>query len=111
MLTAVELASALKICERQVQRLVAAGMPWQPVGARSKRFDLDECRLWLRINYQCLSSQPKPGVMKYPSASIVKEYTDASRRAQVRVRPSEFKQSSSPPSTETAPRLSLVTQD
>lgn len=111
MLTEAEFAAAMHISTRQVQRYTAAGMPCQHVGVRSKRYDLAECRAWLNENHTCLSSQQKQAGTKSPSASTVKEYIAASRKARVRVKPSELKPNSSPPSTETAPRLSLVTQD
>lgn len=109
MLTEAQLAAELQISTRQVQRYTAAGMPCQPVGVRGKRYDLGECRNWLKDNYTCLSSQQKQGATKSPSASIVKEFTAAYRRAQVRVKPSESRQNSDQPSAETERRLSLVT--
>lgn len=111
MLTEAQIAAELQISTRQVQRYSAAGMPFQPVGVRGKRYDLTECRNWLKDNHTCLSSQAKLAGSKSPSASTVNEYIAASRKARVRVKPSELKPSSSLPSTETAPRLSLVTQD
>jgi hypothetical protein len=111
MLTEAQLAAELQISTRQVQRCAAAGMPAQPVGARSKRYDLAECRHWLRENHTCLSSQPKPAATKSQSALIVREYTAAFRRAQVRVKPSELKPSCDQPSAETGPRSSQATQD
>lgn len=111
MLTEAELAAELKISTRQVQRLTAAGMPYTPTGMRGKRYDLEECRSWLRNNPECLSNQQKQAATKSQSALIVKEYTAASRQARVRVKPSEWKPNSEQPSAETGPRLSLVTQD
>lgn len=98
MLTAAQLAAELQISERQVQRLSAAGMPCQPVGARGKRYVLDECRNWLRDNYSCLSNAHQQVAGTSTSASAVKEYTAAYRRAQVRVKPSESKPNSDQPS-------------
>lgn len=109
MLTEAQLAAELQISTRQVQRYTAAGMPCQPVGVRGKRYDMTECRNWLKDNYTCLSSQQKQGVTKSPSALIVKEFTAAYRRAQVRVRPSESKPSLDQHSADTERRLSLVT--
>jgi phage terminase Nu1 subunit (DNA packaging protein) len=109
MLTAAQLAAALSISERQVQRLAAAGMPVQPIGARGRRYDLEECRQWLRENHACLSNAQKPEAGKSLSASVVNAFTAASRQVQVRVRPSESRLKSDPPSDGSEPRLSLVT--
>ena len=89
MLTPAKLAAALDISERQVQRCVAAGMPFQPVGARGKRYDLDECKQWLRENHKCLSSVQKTGAGRSVSASAVNAFTAACRQVHLRVRPSE----------------------
>lgn len=111
MLTSSELALALRISERQVQRLTAEGMPFQPVGARHKRYELELCKAWLRENHSCLSKQQKQAASKSVSASAVNAFTDACRRVHLRVRPSESKPNSDQPSAGIEPRLSLVTQD
>lgn len=108
MLTAAQLAAALSISERQVQRLAAAGMPVQPIGSRGRRYDIDECRRWLRENHSCLSSAPKQEASRSLSASTVNAFTAASRRVQLRVRPSESKPSCDQPSEKSEPQLSLV---
>lgn len=110
-LTPAELAAALRISTRQVDRLVSAGMPCQPVGARGKRYDLHACKQWLKDNHQCLSNQQKPVAGRSVSASVVNAYTDASRRAHLRVKPSSLKQNSDQLSPEAERRLSLVTHD
>lgn len=51
MLTPAELAAHLRISERQVQRLAAAGMPRVPVGARTVRYDPAACTAWLQERY------------------------------------------------------------
>lgn len=50
LLTPAELAAHLRISERQVQRLAAAGMPRVPVGARGVRYDAAACAAWLQAN-------------------------------------------------------------
>lgn len=109
MLTPSELAVALRISERQVQRYTSAGMPCQPVGVRGKRYDLESCKDWLKDNYKCLSNQPKAEAGRSVSASAVNEFTAACRQAQLRVRPSSSKPSCDQPSHEAERRLSLVT--
>lgn len=88
-----ELAAHLSISTRQVQRLTASGMPAVPIGPRTVRYDAAACVAWLRANGEtisrCLSSQrPAVGGMSL-SASAASAYTDACRRAQLRVMPSE----------------------
>lgn len=111
MLTPAKLAAALDISERQVHRLTSAGMPCVPVGARGKRYDLEECKNWLKDNHTCLSNQQKPEAGRSVSASAVNAFTAAYRRAHLRVKPSSSKPNSDQPSQEVERRLSLVTQD
>jgi len=107
--TAADVASAFRISERQVQRLVQDGLPYTPIGKRGKRFDLDECRRWLREFYRCQSLDQKKAASKSLSASTIDAYTAVSRRVQVRAMPSESKPSSeSPPAS--AKLLSLATR-
>lgn len=109
MLNQTEAAAGLGISSRQLQRLMAAGLPFTPVGTRGKRFDLDECRTWLRANPTCLSSQPQQAATTCLSASTINAFTAGSRRVQVRVKPSESRPKSEQPSPGTSPSLSLVT--
>lgn len=110
MLTAAQLAAALGICERQVRRLAVAGMPSTPIGSRGRRYDQQECQQWLRENEQCLSNAPRKAATRSVSASAINAYTAASRRAQVRVTPSNWKPSSDEPSGMEPSPLSLVTR-
>lgn len=50
MLNRQQLCAALSISESTVRRLEQIGLPYVPVGARSHRYDLDECKEWLRVN-------------------------------------------------------------
>lgn len=111
MLTPAKLAAALDISERQVDRLTKAGLPFVPVGTRGKRYDLEECKNWLKDNHTCLSNQQKPEAGRSVSASAVNAFTAACRRAHTRVKPSTSKPNSEQPSPEVERRLSLVTQD
>lgn len=106
MLTATEVAAALRISTRQVQRL---GLPYTPVGKRGKRYDLAECQRHLRET-QCPSndSQTVRGMLR--SASGANDYIAACRQVHLRVTPSSSKPSSSQPSANGS-RPSLVTRD
>ena len=93
MLTIAEFAAHLRISVRQLQRLDAAGLPSTPVGARDKRYDAPVCIAWLQANRNaitaCLSSPRQKAATKSLSASAASAFTDASRRAQLRVMPSD----------------------
>jgi phage terminase Nu1 subunit (DNA packaging protein) len=89
-LTAAALAAALGISERQVQRLRAAGMPSLPIGSRGKRYDVEECKRWLR-EQKCQSERPPQADTKSLSPSAVDAYTAAFRRAHLRVLPDRSK--------------------
>lgn len=92
MLTTEQLAAALGISARQVQRLRSAGLPCLPVGARAVRYDLPACTAWLQANaatLQCPSNDRPRAATRSLSASAASAFTDACRRAQLRVRPSD----------------------
>ena len=91
MLTASELASALRTSERQIQRHTSSGMPFQPIGARGKRYILAECQQWLKEAFGCRSKDSNQARGTLLSASTASEYTAASRRQQLRVMPSNSK--------------------
>ena len=96
LLTTEQLAAHLGISARQVQRLAAAGLPSIPVGARGRRYDPDACERWLQANAEALRGrkpQPQPSNSRL-SASAASAYTDAYRRARLRVMPSEPKRKS-----------------
>ena len=89
-LTTEQLAVQLGVSSRQIQRLTTLGLPSIPVGARSRRYDPDACVAWLQANEGALSGktvQPKSSTARL-SASAVSAYTDAYRRARLRVTPS-----------------------
>lgn len=91
-----ETAAGLGISVRQLQRLTAAGLPYTPVGVKAKRYDVAECRAWLRANPQCLSSNCPPAAGKSLPASTISAYTDTYRRVHLRVTPSDSSPNSSP---------------
>ncbi len=91
--TTEQLAAHLGISARQVQRLAAAGLPSIPVGARGRRYDPDACEQWLQANAEALrgrKQQPRPS-SSCLSASAAAAFTEAARRARLRVMPSEPK--------------------
>lgn len=86
-LTRQQLCAALGISESTVRRLELLGLPFTPVGLRAKRYDLGECKHWLREN-QCQSGQTRPAAVTSGSWSPAAEFTAACRKVQLRVMPS-----------------------
>jgi hypothetical protein len=97
MLTTEQIAAYFGISARQVQRLRGAGLPCLPVGARAVRYDAAACAAWLQAHHSqvtaCLSAARPPAASRSLSASAASAYTDAYRRAQLRVTPSAPKRS------------------
>jgi hypothetical protein len=91
-LTRQQLCAKLAISESTVRRLELDGLPFTPIGARGKRYDLEEVKRWLR-GHQCQSGPTK----KEPSTSALwlagRAFTDACRKVQVRGMPNSLKQS------------------
>lgn len=45
-----QICAELGVSESTIRRLERAGLPFTPVGARSKRYNLAECKAWLRLH-------------------------------------------------------------
>lgn len=91
LLTLAELAAAMRVSTRHLERCVAAGMPCVPVGARAKRYDMAACLNWMAAQApepSCRSSQRPKAATTSLSASAGAAYTDAYRQAHLRVMPS-----------------------
>lgn len=86
-LTRQQLCAALAISESTVRRLEQDGLPFTPVGSRSKRYNLDECKSWLKAN-QCQFGKTPKGVNTSGSWSGEKEFTESFRSVRLRVMPS-----------------------
>lgn len=50
MLNRQQICAALGVSESTIRRLEQIGLPYTPVGSRTKRYDLAECKEWLRAN-------------------------------------------------------------
>ena len=89
-LTRQQLCAALGNSESTVRRLEAVGLPFTPVGAKSKRYNLAECKAWLKTNQSKLCQSPQTPPAKSTSTlwSAAQGFTAACRKAQVRVTPS-----------------------
>lgn len=81
-----QLCAALSISESTIRRLEQRGLPYTPVGARSHRYNLDECKEWLRANEDALGPQPRaprPALWK-----AGKEFSEQCKKVKLRVIPS-----------------------
>ena len=58
MLNRQEICAALGVSESTIRRLEQAGLPFTPVGARSKRYDLAECKAWLQAHAPGADQRP-----------------------------------------------------
>jgi len=107
-LTRQQLCAQLAISESTVRRLELLGLPFTPIGARGKRYDLEEVQRWLRAMPMRAGAAPGVGAagpghsgeQQCPSGSTSKAggtsaswraadaYTACWRRAHLRVMPS-----------------------
>lgn len=83
-----QICAALGVSESTVRRLEHAGLPFTPVGVRSKRYNLDECKQWLRDNYSAAPPQ-RIAVSASGSWSSGKEFIESCKGMRLRVMPSE----------------------
>jgi hypothetical protein len=83
-----QICAALSVSESTIRRLEQLGLPFTPVGKRSKRYDLAECKAWLRDYY----GRPADQAAKAPNARALSAatvaYTESYKRAKLRVMPS-----------------------
>lgn len=86
MLNRQEICAALGVSESTIRRLELAGLPFTPVGARSKRYDLVECKVWLRANPPGQQQQRTP---TEPQWGASPEFTASCKKVKLRVMPSE----------------------
>ena len=85
-LTRQQICAALGVSESTIRRLEHAGLPFTPIGVRTKRYDLDECKTWLRTQYV-------PGAAaqdRLPQSDIkrTKEFLEKCKKVKLRVYPS-----------------------
>jgi hypothetical protein len=81
-----QICAELGVSESTIRRLEQLGLPFTPVGKRSKRNDLAGCKAWLRANYGehgAIPAPTGPAVWK-PSD----EYMKAVAKVKLRTKPS-----------------------
>lgn len=86
-LTRQQLCAELSISESTVRRMELDGLPFTPVGVRGKRYDLAECKRWLR-EHQCQPGSIKKAAGMPESCSAAGAFTASYRKVQLRVMPS-----------------------
>ena len=96
-LTRQQLCAALGISESTVRRLELDGLPCTPIGVRSKRYDLAECRQWLREHQPtCQPGQTRKAADTSASWSAASDYIESSLKVRRRVMPSSLRLISEP---------------
>ena len=82
-----QICAELNVSESTIRRLEQQGLPFTPVGVRSHRYNLGECKAWLRdyfgggsvvVARQCREQEWKAS----------KEVTEAFEKVKLRVMPS-----------------------
>lgn len=88
LLTVAQLAAHLKVSVRHLERCTAAGMPSIPVGARSRRYDLQASLAWLAEYSHGELQARQTGRQAGPQGAAVHDYASAYKRMRIRVLPS-----------------------
>jgi phage terminase Nu1 subunit (DNA packaging protein) len=86
-LTRQQLCAALSVSESTVRRWERAGLPCTPIGVKCKRYDLAECKRWLR-EYQCQGGKTRTDAGMSGLWSAAGAFTASYRKAKMRVMPS-----------------------
>lgn len=82
LITKAEVAKALHCSIRHVERLLKEGLPFIPLGARKKLYNLTSIKNWLKSRESCLSEKTKTVVGTRRFASKANAYTEYCREAQ-----------------------------
>lgn len=88
-----QLCAKLGISESTVRRLELDGLPYTPIGSRGKRYDLAECKAWLREN-KCQPGSIGTAADMLASCSKVSASIASFPRPRLRVMPSKSKRRS-----------------
>jgi phage terminase Nu1 subunit (DNA packaging protein) len=83
-----QICAALGVSESTIRRLEQVGLPYTPIGVRSKRYDLAECKKWLKENQQCQSGKTKTVGSTSELWSKANAFTESCRKVHLRVMPS-----------------------
>ncbi len=80
-----QICAALGVSESTIRRLEQLGLPYTPVGVRSHRYDLGECKTWLKANPPGATA----AVPRAPAWAPSSELSNFPRKRPLRVMPSE----------------------
>ena len=86
-ITRQQLCASLSVSESTVWRWERDGLPYTMIGARSKRYDLAEIKIWLK-GRECQYGSIKTDVGTLRSGARASAFTARLRGAQLRVMPS-----------------------
>lgn len=86
-LTRQQFCAALGISESTVRRLELDGLPYTPVGSKGKRYDLAECKRWMR-GRKCQTGSTIAVAGTLASWSTGAAFTESYRRRHLRAMPS-----------------------
>ena len=86
-LTRQQLCAALGVSESTIRRLERDGLPYTPIGARTKRYDLAECKQWLREREGEIGVGRRSETRSVLSPAGV-EFAESARKMKLRVKPS-----------------------
>ena len=85
-ITRQQLCAELGVSESTVRRLEQAGLPFTPIGKRTKRYDLEECKAWLRDVYR--PGEQLQGRIDAGLRERADRFTASCRNIKLRVKPS-----------------------
>lgn len=83
-----QICAALSVSESNIRRLESLGLPFTPVGVRSHRYNLEECKTWLRTQYVPGATEPVPTITAREMWKMGKDFEASCRKVKLRVRPS-----------------------
>ena len=86
-LTRQQFAAEMQVSESTVRRLEVQGLPHTVVSKR-KRYDLAECKRWMREQQQCPPGSTARAAATSASWSPASAFTESYRKAHLRVMPS-----------------------
>lgn len=84
-----QICEALALSESTIRRLEKAGLPYTPVGPRSKRYDLDECKAWLKEHFWCPANTLVTAGNRVVLQRASNDFLASCKNIRLRVTPSE----------------------
>lgn len=87
-MTRQQICAALGVSESTIRRLEHAGLPYTSVGVRTKRYDLAECKAWLRTEYVPPTRETAVVGVSADLQRRAREFSESCKNVKLRVRPS-----------------------